>query len=410
MIDEEHDNSYKQEDGVTYHARDMAVLRASLSGIPAILTSATPSLESWVNSVNGRYQRLELPGSYGTAGLPNIHFIDIRKHPPPKNHWLAPPLVTAMQETIAKGEQSMLFLNRRGYAPLLLCRHCGFRLHCPDCSAWLVEHRQRAILQCHHCGFTRPLPQSCPECEQENTLAACGPGIERVMEEVKKLFPHAQSRALTSDIPPEQSQNIISDMEKGAIDILLGTQLIAKGFHFPNLTLVGVIDADMGLRGGDLRACEHSFQLLHQIAGRAGREAKKGQAFIQTSDTENPAIKALGRQDIQEYIEWESSERQRGGWPPFGRLAAIIISDINLVRLEEYARELRLAAPTEAKIKILGPAPAPLQRHKRRYRMRFLIRSPKNFAIQNYLHSWLAILPKPAAINMKIDIDPHHFL
>lgn len=322
IVDEEHDSSYKQEDGVIYHARDMAVVRARIGDIPAVLASATPSLESVANVEAGRYHRLHLPARYGGAELPAITLIDMRRDPPPRQRWLAGPLVQALKETLEAGEQSLLFLNRRGYAPLTLCRACGFRLQCPNCTAWLVEHRFTGKLQCHHCGYGAPLPKLCPECGAEDRMAACGPGVERLAEEVVALFPEARLSLMTSDTVrgPAAAAAFLDEIARHEIDIIIGTQIVAKGHHFPMLTLVGVVDADLGLMGGDLRAAERTYQLLHQVAGRAGREARPGRVMLQTYHPDHPVMRAMADGTRDDFLEQEAEQRRQGNWPPFGQI------------------------------------------------------------------------------------------
>ena len=331
VVDEEHDAAFKQEDGVIYHARDMAVVRARLEGCPAVLVSATPSLETVVNVQNGRYGRVELPDRHGGAQLPTIETVDLRETPPERGVWLAPALRAALAQTLEAGEQALLFLNRRGYAPLTLCRACGHRFHCPNCSAWLVEHRFAGTLDCHHCGYQRGLPEACPACESEDRFAACGPGVERLAEEVDDAFPGARWAVLTSDTVRGlgQVQDLVDAIVAHEIDVLIGTQMVAKGHHFPQLTLVGVVDADLGLAGGDMRAAERTYQLLHQVGGRAGRGGRSGRVVLQTYAAEHPVIAALAAGDRDSFMAREAAAREAHGLPPFGRLAAVIASGPN---------------------------------------------------------------------------------
>ena len=282
IVDEEHDGAFKQEDGVIYHARDMAVLRASLGEIPIVLVSATPSLESRVNVETGRYDTLHLPNRIGTAELPRIEAVDMRAEALTESRWISETLITAMNETFARGEQVLLFLNRRGYAPLTLCRACGYRIQCPNCTAWMVEHRFHGRLQCHHCGHNQRQPDACPDCGAEDALVACGPGVERLGEEVEALFPDVSRMLIASDTVrgPEAAAEAIRQIAEGEVSLIIGTQIVAKGHHFPMLTLVGVIDADLGLQGGDLRAAERTYQMLHQVAGRSGRAQRPGRALL----------------------------------------------------------------------------------------------------------------------------------
>ncbi|HEX8446884.1 MAG TPA: primosomal protein N', partial [Sphingomonas sp.] len=328
VVDEAHETSFKQEDGVMYHARDVAVMRGRFEAFPVILASATPAIETRQQVTLGRYQELKLPGRYGVAQMPTITALDLLKDQPPRGRWLAPTLVAAMEETLGRREQVLLFLNRRGYAPLTLCRTCGHRFQCPNCTAWMVEHRLSARLACHHCGHSMPPPAACPECKAEDSLVACGPGVERIADEVAMLFPDARTAVVTSDTiwSPARAAEFVNRMESGDIDIVVGTQLVTKGYHFPNLTLVGVIDADLGLQGGDLRAAERSFQQIAQVSGRAGRGAKPGRVFVQTHDPSAPVIQALVSGDADSFYAAETESRREANAPPFGRFAGIIVS------------------------------------------------------------------------------------
>lgn len=411
VVDEEHDGSYKQEEGVMYHARDMAIVRAHLGNFPVVLVSATPSLETMVNVKQGKYHYLHLPVRHAGASMPDMHVIDLRKTPPERQRFISPPLKTALAETFAAKEQSVLFLNRRGYAPLTLCRTCGYRFQCPSCTAWLVEHKRLGRMQCHHCGYSKPVPKTCPECKNEDSFAACGPGVERIQEEVQELLPEARTLVLASDVitSPNMIRDAVKRIERGEVDIIIGTQLIAKGHHFPSLTLVGVIDADLGLSGGDLRAGERTFQLLHQVSGRAGRGEKRGRVFIQTYMPEQQVIRALAANDRDRFLDVEATERERAGMPPFGRLAALILSGADEIKLDQFCRTLAQQAPRYDDIRILGPAPAPLAFLRGKHRRRFLIKAGKNIQMQKYLAEWLSAAKVPSSLQLKIDIDPQSF-
>lgn len=416
VVDEEHDPSFKQEEGPLYHGRDMAVMRASQASICIVLATATPSLETHVNTLNGRYQRLTLKSRFGTARLPEIIPIDMRVSGVDANHWISAPLRKAMTKTIASGEQVLLFLNRRGYAPLTLCRTCGYRYGCPNCQAWLVEHRFRGELMCHQCGYTMPKPTACFECKAEDSFAACGPGVERLSEEVLSLFPGARVAVLTSDSPGglKAMRSTVRDLEAGLIDIIIGTQLITKGYHFPNLTLVGVIDADLGLRGGDLRAGERTYQQLMQVSGRAGRAEKKGRVLVQTYEPEHPVIAALISGDRDNFLEAERCDREAGGMPPYGRLAAIIISGDNEKKIFALAKRMAALQPVEESFRVFGPAPAPIARLRGQFRLRFLIQSSKGQILTGYIRKWLSNTHRSLGkemrkIRLKIDIDPQSF-
>ncbi|MGF7173245.1 primosomal protein N' [Azospirillum doebereinerae] len=412
VVDEEHDSAYKQEEGAIYHARDMAVARAHLGGLPIVLVSATPSLETKVNADSHRYARIELPSRHGGAVLPDIDLIDLRRDRPPARHWLAPSVRKALTETLAGGEQAMLFLNRRGYAPLTLCRACGHRMQCPNCTAWLVEHRLARKLQCHHCGLQQPLPPSCPSCGEEGTMAACGPGVERIAEEVAELYPDARAAIMASDtlFGPRAIQEMVRKIGDHELDIVIGTQVMAKGHHFPMLTLVGVVDADLGLNGGDLRAAERTYQLLHQVAGRAGRGERPGRVMLQTFMPEHPVMQALAAGDRDGFYQLEAEMRQEAGMPPFGRLAALIVSGEDPTLVDRVAMALGRAAPRGETVHVLGPAPAPLALLRGRHRRRLLLKAPRATQVQPLIADWLSRVEIPPSIRVQIDVDPYSFL
>lgn len=412
VVDEEHDQSYKQEDGVIYHARDMAVVRGHIGDFPVILATATPSLETVVNCEAGRYDRIDLPERHGGADLPGIEIVDLRKHPPPRQAWIAPPLREALAACLGAGEQALLFLNRRGYAPLTLCRACGHRLECPNCSAWLVEHRFSRRLECHHCGHWIPAPKQCPECGAEDQLAPCGPGVERLAEEAAALFPDARMEIATSDtlMGPLAAAAFVDRMASGETNLVIGTQIVAKGYHFPLLTLVGVVDADLGLAGGDLRAGERTFQLLNQVAGRAGRAGRPGRVLLQTANPEAPVLQAIAAGDRDGFLAAESQARARGGWPPFGRLAALIVSGPDERAVEETAKALARAAPAAEGLRVLGPAPPPLALLRGRHRRRLLMKADRTLSVQKALRDWLARVKPPSSVRVAVDVDPYSFL
>lgn len=406
VVDEEHDPSYKQEDGFRYNGRDMAIVRAHLAGCPVVLASATPSLESWHHAHSGRYVHLVLPQRHGGAVLPRITAVDLKKHPPGGDRFLAPPLVEALAARLEKGEQSILFLNRRGFAPLLICRGCGFRLSCPSCSTTLVVHGSK--LTCHHCGFTEQVPESCPQCGAEK-LHPFGPGTRRVAAEVKAHFPHARIAIADRDnlTTPAAMGALFDGFEKGAYDILVGTQMVAKGHNFPNLTLVGVVDGDMGLAQGDLRAAERTFQLLTQVAGRAGRAQKAGEVLLQTHQPDHPLFAALYAYDRDAFYNLELAARRSGRYPPFGRLTALIVSGMAEPDVMHAARSLAQSLPAGADGMLWGPAPAPLARVRERFRYRLLLQTPK--PPQSLLQSWLAATPLPGSVRVDVDVDPQSF-
>lgn len=416
VIDESHDHSFKQESLVTYQGRDMAVLRAHLEKIPVILSTATPDLETVVNVEEGKYDCVKLRKRYAKAVLPEVKIIDIKKDKPQKGDWgvsfLSPTLINELKNNLEKGEQSMLFLNRRGYAPLMICRDCGYRLQCPHCTAWLAEHRMTGELICHHCGYKRFTPKRCPDCSSEDGLTACGPGVERIAEEVNKRFPTARTAILSSDITTNYRaiSEVIQKTANREVDILIGTQILAKGHNFPDLTLVGVVDADLGLMGTDLRASEQTFQLLAQVAGRAGRGEKKGTVYLQTLYPDNLVLKAVIEHDREKFIEIEKNSRQLLKMPPYGKLAALIISSTNQQAAEAAAYYLGKCAPNVGNIETLGPAPAPMQLLRGRYRYRLLLKTAKNVNIQEVLKKWLSMVKIKSNVRVDIDINPYSFM
>ena len=412
VVDEEHETAFKQEEGVVYHARDMAVVRARLCEAPTVLVSATPSLETLANVEAGRYGHLVLAARHGGAALPAIQAIDLRETPPERGQFLAEPLVAAVRETLAHGEQAMLFLNRRGYAPLTLCRACGHRMQCPNCTAWLVEHRARRELQCHHCGYASPIPPACPVCKAEHSLTPIGPGVERITEEAVAAFPEAALLVMASDTltgpnAAAEAARAISAREK---NLIIGTQIVAKGWHFPHLTLVGVVDADLGLSGGDLRAAERTVQLLHQVAGRAGRAEAPGRVMLQTFSPEHPVMQALIAGDLAAFMQREAAQRRPGHWPPYGRLAALIVSADTSMAADAAARDLGRAQPRGDGIVVLGPAPAPLAILRGRHRRRLLLKTRRDIAVQPLLRAWLAQVEVPRSVRVDVDVDPVSFL
>ncbi|WP_050386454.1 primosomal protein N' [Bradyrhizobium pachyrhizi] len=413
IVDEEHDQAYKQDDGAHYHARDMAVVRAHIAKIPIVLASATPSVESEVNARKGRYQRVALPSRFGGQHMPHIEAIDMRRAPPPRGRFISPVLAEQIRHAIERREQALLFLNRRGYAPLTLCRACGHRFACTICDAWLVDHRFRQRLVCHHCGFSMPRPNICPHCAAEESLVAVGPGVERLQEEAAHIFPEARTMVLSSDLITsiETMRTELNEIAEGRVDIIIGTQLVAKGHNFPRLNLVGVIDADLGLSNGDPRAAERTFQLLNQVVGRAGREQGRGVGFLQTHQPEHPVIKALIANDREAFYASEIEIRERTGYPPFGRLASLIVSAGDRPTAEGFARKLAAVAPLDERIQVLGPAEAPLAVIKGRYRFRLLVKSLRNVDLPQYLREWLDAGPKTKGnLKLEVDVDPQSFL
>jgi primosomal protein N' (replication factor Y) len=413
IVDEEHESAYKQEDGVTYHARDMAVVRGRIENAPVVLASATPSLETRVNAERGRYRHLRLPERYGGRSMPQLGLVDLRRDKPERGRWISAALARAVAANLEAGEQSLLFLNRRGYAPLTLCRDCGHRFQCPNCSAWLVDHRFRRALVCHHCGHVERRPHECPACHKPESLAACGPGVERLAEEVATLFPQARGIVLSSDFPggTERLKTELMAVANGEFDIVIGTQLVAKGHNFPGMTLVGVVDADLGLTSGDPRAAERTFQALRQVTGRAGRGEKPGRALLQTHDPSHPVLQALISGDPERFYAAETAAREAAGLPPFGRLAALIVSATGQAEAEAHARALARCAEAPAGVAVLGPAEAPLAILRGRHRMRLIVRTGREINLQAYLRAWLARAPRPkGSVRVAVDVDPQSFL
>ncbi|MBF0249727.1 MAG: primosomal protein N' [Alphaproteobacteria bacterium] len=412
VVDEEHDPAFKQEDGVIYNARDMAVVRAHLGEIPICLVSATPSLETLVNAEAGKYELLHLPERHGGAVLPELDLIDMRREKLPATRWLSPTLTASLKETLAAGEQAMLFLNRRGYAPLTLCRKCGYRLACPNCSAWMVEHRARGRLECHHCGHAIRLPDACPECAAENSFAACGPGVERLAEEVREDFPDARLAIASSDTltGPRAAAELIERIERHEVDLIIGTQIVAKGYHFPMLTLVGVVDGDLGLAGGDLRAAERTYQLLYQVAGRAGRGARPGRVLVQTFQPQHPVMQAMHSGVRERFVAEEIRAREDMRMPPFGRLVAVIVSAKDDAVADAQAARLGRARPTYDGVEVLGPAPAPLALLRGWRRRRLLMKVRAGLAPQPVVREWLLRAGREKGARVQIDVDPQSFL
>jgi primosomal protein N' (replication factor Y) (superfamily II helicase) len=412
VVDEAHEPSFKQEDGVQYHARDVAVMRGKFEDIPVILSSATPAIETRHMVEIGRYREVTLSSRYAGASMPEMRAIDLTQDPPPRGRWLAPTLVAELEANLERGEQSLLFLNRRGFAPLTLCRHCGHRFQCPNCTAWMVEHRLMHRLACHHCGHVMPPPKACPECGEQDSLVACGPGVERIADEVAALFPEARRAIVTSDTiwSPARAAEFVGSMEAGAIDIVIGTQLVTKGYHFPNLTLVGVVDADLGLAGGDLRAAERSFQQIQQVAGRAGRGDKPGRVLVQTHEPDAPVIAALVSGDAPGFYAAETEARRDAAMPPFGRLAAIIVSAESSADAEAVARRIGHASPKVDGMAVFGPAPAPLAMLRGRHRQRLLVHAARSLDVQDVIRDWLAGIEWSSKVRVAVDVDPYSFL
>ena len=412
VVDEEHEAAYKQEEGVIYHGRDMAVVRAHLGNIPVILSSATPSLETLANVQQGKYGHVALPKRFGNAQMPHIGVVDLRKVKLTSKEFISPPLFEGLKDTVEKGQQAMLFLNRRGYAPLTLCRACGHRLQCPRCTAWLTEHKHSGRLHCHHCDYSIRLPEKCPACGAEDRFAACGPGVERIEEEMKTRMPDARIAVMASDTleNPQAAQDLVDRMARRDIDILIGTQIMAKGYHFPQLTLVGVIDGDLGLSGGDPRASERTFQLLQQMAGRSGRGDDPGRVLVQTTAPEHPVMKAILKGDRDAFMDAELKEREAYRLPPFWRLASLTVAGIDANAVARAAQNLADSAPKIENLRVLGPAPAPFAKLRGRTRHRVMIQTPRSVNLSSVLRRWLATVKLPRSLRLIVDIDPYSFM
>ncbi len=412
IVDEAHETSFKQEEGVHYHARDVAVMRAREEAATVILATATPAIETQVQAAKGTYRHLHLPARFGGAQLPDIAAVDLRRFPPARGAWLSPALGAAITATLERGEQVLLFLNRRGYAPLTLCRHCGTRIQCPNCTAWMVEHRLSRRLACHHCGHQTRVPDACPECGEADALVACGPGVERIAEEVARTWPAARTALVTSDTinSPARAAALVAAVDARQIDVLIGTQMVTKGYHFPDLTLVGVIDADLGLAGGDLRAGERTFAQIAQVAGRAGRGAKPGRVLIQTHQPEARIMQALVAGDAAAFYAAETETRRDLGLPPFGRLAAIIVSSEDEAAAIAHAKALGEAAPHAEGLSVFGPTAAPLAMLRGRHRQRLLVQARRSIALQRVIRDWLGGVAAPGHVRVVVDIDPYNFV
>lgn len=411
IVDEEHSQTFKQDEGVMYHGRDMAVVRAMQSHCPVVLASATPSLETMINAENAKYDWLYLGERHGPAELPEMSTVDLRVHKLRTGSWISAPLYQSLKQNLENGEQSLLYLNRRGYAPLTLCRKCGHRFECPHCSAWLVEHHKWQRLECHHCGFNQRKPEQCPNCEAEDSLVPCGPGVERVAEEVADLFPEARLAILSSDeiSSPAALKRMIESIERHEVDFIIGTQIVTKGYHFPMLTLVGVIDADLGMSGADPRAAERTWQQLEQVAGRAGRAEHPGRVIFQTYEPGHPVLSALVSGDKDLFLEREAESREAQNLPPYGKLASLILSGPDKGKVMDTAKRLAKCAPHYNNVTVLGPVPAPLSYLRGNHRYRFLVKAEGQVNIQKVIHGWLAELPKHGGVRVQVDIDPYSF-
>lgn len=418
VIDEEHDTSYKQEDMGNYHARDMAILRAKISGFPVVLASATPSAETLENVNLGKYKCLRLTSRYGGAQLPEITTIDLRENRPTpytvadveQIGSLSPQLCDALSETLAQGHQAMLFINRRGFAPIIQCKKCGWTATCSECSVGMTYHKRIGKLLCHMCGRTAPLPKVCPDCGCDVSMR--GVGLEKIQEEVSVRFPNVRTALVSSDIITSRQvlERLVSQLEQGKIDIVIGTQILAKGHHFPNLTLVGVVDSDMGLFGTDFRAAEHTFQQLFQVAGRAGRGEYAGRVLLQTYQPAHPVLTAICSGDRDGFMQTDMAGRKAAQMPPYGMLIAVIIEGEKEAVLHKYCQDLAAVAPIIHGAKIMGPITAQIYQIRNWYRMRFLVAGGMNMALQTVIMRWLSKVKQPANVRVKIDVNPINFM
>ena len=410
IVDEEHDSTYKQDEQVLYNARDMAVVGAKFHKVPVVLASATPSLETYVNAKSGKYKQLRLTQRFGAAQMPEIKLVNLTKERP--KEWLSETVINTIKDRLQHNQQAMLFLNRRGYAPLTLCESCGHRIMCLACDTWLVAHKATQRLHCHHCDFQQPYPTACPECHTPQSLIPCGPGVERIVEVVTNVFPRAKIATLTSDTlsTPKKAKQIIDSITNNEVDIVIGTQVLAKGYHFPKLTYVCVVDGDLGLTGADIRACERTYQMLNQVSGRAGREEILGEVAIQTYNPEHPVMQAIAQNDRDGLLDLEAEQRQMYGMPPYGRLIAIILSSLNEQRVEQVAKNLVKCAQSHPDVTVLGPAPAPIAKLRSRYRWRILVKGPSNLRLQDYVNVMLERSNTPSNVRVTVDVDPYSFL
>lgn len=421
VVDEEHDGSYKQEDMGNYHARDMAILRAAIARFPVILASATPSAETIKNVSVGKYKHLRLTSRFGGAQMPTIETIDLRNDRPAdymidqdpdklQPGAISPTLIHTIDETLTAGQQVMLFINRRGFAPIVQCKKCGWVASCPDCSVGMTYHKKLGKLLCHMCGRTAILPDVCPDCG--NAVSMRGVGLEKVQEEINNKFPDAKTALVSSDtmMSRQALERLVGKMESGEIDIVIGTQILAKGHHFPNLTLVGVVDSDQGLFGTDFRAGEHTFQQLFQVAGRAGRGSTPGRVLLQTYQPDHPVLRAICASDRDTFMSNDMAARAAAKMPPYGQLIAIIVEANKESVLQQYCAQLAAAAPDLKGGKIMGPIAAGVYQIRNWYRMRFLVAGDERANLQPAVKLWLAKVKQPANVRVKVDVNPMNFM
>lgn len=409
IVDEEHDQSYKQESYFCYNARDMAVLRGFLCKTSVLLGSATPSIETYHNVLTGKYENVQLTTRFAGAQLPKVEILNMQNKK--SSAWICESMYSKIIMTLQNGNQVLLFLNRRGYAPLVLCSKCGFREKCPFCTTWLVLHKQVSLLKCHQCGHTSCIPEVCKQCSAQKSMIPCGPGVERIEEELKQKFPKYKIAIASRDKPYDKIIDLtLQNFAANQIDILIGTQIITKGHHFPNLMMVGVIDADIGLFGENIRALETTFQLLHQVGGRSGREQNQGTVCIQTYFPNSQFMQLVQKNDFISFINYELEQRKQANLPPFSRAVKILISSHNKTHAEKYANQLRFIVPCENKqIRLLGPVDARIAQINKEHRIRMLLLAEKSFDINSYITNWLKSVKKPSNTKIKIDVDPYDF-
>ena len=414
IIDEEHDQSFKQEEGIIYNARDMAVVRAKISNIPIILCSATLSIETKLNVLERKYDVVKLKQAYGEAGLPEVKIIDLGKNPPEKGMWLTDEVHRELKKTIEFGNQALFFLNRRGFAPYVFCNSCYKKILCPNCDVGLVFHKKIDNLICHHCGYKSLLENNkkiCKESEKKCDLFLYGPGVEKIYEEIKNKNKNLNIEILTSDVMQKKGkgETILRKFEREEINVIIGTQILAKGHHFPKLTLVVIVDADFGFIGGDLRAAEKTFQLLTQVSGRSGRSRLSGKVLIQSTMADNPILKKIKRFDLNGFFLEELNIRKESGLPPFKKLCSLMLISKNEKKLNDFCRKMKVNIEPSNEFEVLGPAPPFISYIRGKYRKRFIIRCSRNKNIQQFVSIWLKKLQIPFDLKIAVDIDPYNF-
>ncbi len=410
IVDEEHDVSYKQDEGVSYNARDMAVARASFENIPINLITSIPSIETYNNIVNKKYYTIKLEKRYKEASLPNVEIINLHSETLKKDSWIANKTLSKVNEHLNRGDQVLFFLNRRGYAPYVICKKCGYKFQCPNCTVNLNFHRKLNRLLCHHCGHKSLLSRLCKD-NKKCDLLFCGPGVERVFYELKKIYPNKKIEIFSSDtLVKNQLTNILlKKVEKKKIDILVGTQLLSKGFHFPKLNCIVVVDSDFSSHGYDLRSAEKNVQLYYQLSGRAGREGDSSTIYFQTYTPDDEILLNISKNNPHAFLQKELLLRKEKKLPPFYRLVSLIISGKNESLIMKFATNIKSKLPKINEVDILGPVLAPITRLRKKYRCRILIRYPKNLFMQKYLSQSLNEIKMVSGIKLEVDVDPINF-